>query len=226
MITCTKQRCIFCGRQKCSADFYYRNSFIGICQACFEALDFVPKPFSLEGTANINYLISPFFYSNKLREVIIDFKFHDNPAYGEILSHIMCDVLKDAEALDGFDFLIPVPLSEKRFNERGFNQSEILARPLAKQLGLPLRADILKRVRHTKRQSRLGAEERVSNVSGAFRSEEGLFDRRILLFDDIFTTGNTLNSCAEALRKSGAPFVAAATLAFNPRLENIFGRMY
>ncbi|MBE7413767.1 MAG: ComF family protein [Deltaproteobacteria bacterium] len=115
--------------------------------------------------------------------------------------------------------VVPVPLHPKRIRERGFNQSLLLARALCKGLGLPLARAGLERTRDTEKQTGLGADERKKNVAGAFRVRKpGSFrGMRVLLIDDVYTTGATIRECARALRKDGAE-VMALTLARARRL--------
>ncbi len=109
--------------------------------------------------------------------------------------------------------LIPVPLHPDRLRERGFNQSALLAQALA-TADLPVIDDCLARLRPTQVQMTLGHEERKRNVAGAFGcQDERVKGRRVLLIDDVCTTGSTLDACAIALKESGAASVWALTLA-------------
>lgn len=124
------------------------------------------------------------------------------------------------------ELLVPVPLGQKRLRERGYNQAEIIARPLAMAMGLRYAPDALDRVRDTRSQVGLSRKERQHNVHGAFRSKARLVSgRSILLVDDVATTGATISSCAEALIAAGAQKVSALTVARavprpNPRIES------
>jgi len=111
--------------------------------------------------------------------------------------------------------IVPVPLHPTKLRERGYNQSLLLAQEISQRSGLPLIADGLLRVKQTKSQTKLTFEERVENVKGAFKvsSRERIEGKRLILVDDVFTTGSTLNSCAEALIKGGAKEVYGLTLA-------------
>jgi ComF family protein len=111
------------------------------------------------------------------------------------------------------DVIVPVPLHPRRVRQRGYNQSALLAQALGLRLGVPVRCQVLARQRDTRSQVGLSAWERRDNVWGAFVcGDNGLSGMRILLVDDVFTTGATLEACAHALRAAGAARVHALTL--------------
>ncbi|MDD5043522.1 MAG: ComF family protein [Patescibacteria group bacterium] len=114
-----------------------------------------------------------------------------------------------------FNYIVPVPLHLKRRAERGFNQSELLAREVADFLSLPFRSDVLKRVKYTPPQVSLDGEKRRVNLKDAFYCDPSinLHNKKILLIDDVFTTGSTFNECARVLKKSGAALVWGLTIA-------------
>ncbi len=115
------------------------------------------------------------------------------------------------------NIIVPVPLHPSRLRQRGYNQATLLARKLERHTGLPLDEKALIRVRHTPSQMRLDAEARRQNVMGAFHCPgEQIAGRRVLVVDDVCTTGATLAACADALRASGATTVQALTLARTP----------
>lgn len=221
-----KYYCVFCGRRKRCENSYYNNGRIGICPDCFSRLNFTPDPHVFQGTRNIDYLVSPIFYSDKIRDIIIDYKFNGYYAYADILSYLLCDLLKNMEHLSGFDYVIPVPLSKKRFTERGYNQAALIAEPLANYFNVPYSEDILLKTKETKRQSRISRAERFTNVKDAFEVFRDLTNKRILLADDIFTTGSTMSACTDALKQRGARNVVGISLTFREKLENIFNLMY
>ncbi len=112
------------------------------------------------------------------------------------------------------DLVVPVPLHPARFRARGYNQAALLAWAVGRRLGLPVDEGALLKVRATKAQMALGLEERRANVQGAFIArEERVGGQRVLLVDDVCTTGATLEACADALRAGGAREVWALTLA-------------
>jgi competence protein ComFC len=113
------------------------------------------------------------------------------------------------------DLVVPVPLHPDRLRERGFNQAELLARVAARRLGLPLEPRAIERRKPRPPKLRLSRHERWQAVRGAYGAVAGRqFDNhRVLLVDDVFTTGATLDACARALRSAGAAYVAALTVA-------------
>jgi ComF family protein len=116
--------------------------------------------------------------------------------------------------------VLPVPLAESRERERGFNQSERLARALAARWNVPVWCDVLERARATKTQTRLTPEERLANVSDAFRvgdsGRQALRNVHVVLVDDVVTTAATLNACAATLIAGGARIVSYATFGRAP----------
>jgi ComF family protein len=118
--------------------------------------------------------------------------------------------------------LVPVPLSEKRERQRGYNQSAQLAAPLAAAWQIPMRTDVLARTRHTETQTRLTPGDRLRNVSGAFRAASSarnvLRGAHVVVVDDVVTTAATLNACAAALCDGGARVVSFVTFGRAPAL--------
>lgn len=112
------------------------------------------------------------------------------------------------------DYIVPVPLHPRRFAERGFNQAELISRALSYVYGVPL-ADILKRSRYTHQQARLSKQERAENVKDAFCEDiqNTLGGKAVVLVDDVFTTGSTLQECARVLKNAGAREVVGFTVA-------------
>lgn len=109
--------------------------------------------------------------------------------------------------------IVPVPLHHRRFLERGFNQAEILGRLCAEMLDFSVVTDLLLRQRHTGQQAKLGREARLKNLSGAFIAARRLDNKTVLLIDDVFTTGSTLQECAQTLKTAGAKEVWGLTFA-------------
>ena len=156
-----------------------------------------------------------YFYEGSVREAIHQFKFagksHLAGPLGKLLASAMKDWLPD---LNNY-LLMPVPLHPRRLRERGFNQSLLLARQVASRLGAELDYLSLRRVRYTKPQTGLKGDDRRKNVRRAFSctNHSPLKERNVILVDDVTTTGNTLNECARALKRSGAKYVYGIALA-------------
>lgn len=149
------------------------------------------------------------------REVVRRFKYGGRAYYGEKIARILYDRL--LPELPGVDLVLTVPMYRRKERKRGYNQADLAGRPLAQKLGLPYAGDVLLRTRRTEAMSRLGTEERNANVKGAFAvapDKAGqVSGKRILLVDDIFTTGSTVEACAEALLSAGAGQVYFAVFA-------------
>jgi ComF family protein len=181
------------------------------CGACSDELA------RLDGAAaKTQYLdgcYSPFAYSGLVREAVLRYKFGGARDYGEPFGAAIASYLIEHNC--AADIVTWVPLGDKRWRERGYNQAELMARPVARQLGLPA-MPLLRRAKETAANSSLdGADARRDNVREAFEvvSPELLREKRVLIIDDVVTTGATLSECARALRIAGAESVVAATFA-------------
>ena len=114
-----------------------------------------------------------------------------------------------------YDIIIPVPVSKKRFKQRGYNQSALIAKNLAKTLNIDYKENVLVKIKDNKPQSEMGQDKRKSNVKGVYtiKNKEIINQKKILLIDDIFTTGNTVNECAKVLIENSANNVGIFTIA-------------
>jgi len=121
--------------------------------------------------------------------------------------------MRRLEPLASADLLVPVPLGAARQRRRGYNQGAAIARPLGRLAGLPVAEAALARIRETRTQTRLAPDARRANLAGAFRAGAGVRGRRLVLVDDVFTTGATLAEAAGALLAAGALAVGAVTFA-------------
>lgn len=159
-----------------------------------------------------SFLRSWAIYNGPLRDAIHRLKYQQDMALGEIFSRPMIQLLEVLEWR--VNLVLPVPLSKERYQQRGYNQAGLLARPVALALNIPYQPKALERWRDTVSQVGLSADQRMDNVVGAFKASQGLVkDRSILVIDDVTTTGATINSCAQALLQAGAREVFALTLA-------------
>lgn len=155
---------------------------------------------------------APLQYTEPASTIIHRFKYEGFFALAGPLSNLMADQWPLWSTPP--DLVLPIPLHRKRKRHRGYNQSALLAGPLASMRGLEYREDILQRVRHTPPQVGLGHVERAENVRDAFAlSEDSIRGRNILLIDDVLTTGATMKSAAAVLLAGGAASVSAYCLA-------------
>ena len=160
---------------------------------------------------------SAVLYKGPMERAVKYFKYKRVRRIAPYFQEIMCRYLDDnpelAEMYRDADAITAVPLHWMRRFSRGFNQSEILAAPVAKLLGLPME-NILRRTRNNRPQARLSFEERIENVRGLFavRSGIALKGKRIILIDDVMTSGSTVSECADVLRRNGAKRVFVYTL--------------
>lgn len=195
-------KCAFCGE----------HGVHGVCAECEKELPWCDTP--LHERTGIGTCIAPLRYENAVRESLLRFKFRGGrgnaEGYGKILSQCV------AEHFGGeFDLVTYVPVSEKRRRERGYDQTFLLARETCRAWDVSP-VTMLRKTRHTPAQSTLKTpEERKANVLGVYEAVnvEKIADARILLIDDILTTGATLRECARVLREAGAASVLCATLA-------------
>ncbi len=157
-------------------------------------------------------LRSTFVYDSPAGAAVRILKFHGVSAIAPTMAVLMNETL--AEWSPPIDFIVPVPLGSVRKRTRGYNQSELLAREIARHAGLPIEPNALRRARATQPQTEQpDAAARWRNVAGAFATGKRPVSGRVLLIDDVTTTGATLDACARTLLNSGATQVYALTFA-------------
>ena len=205
-------RCLVCGA-------ILDRGAVEICPRCRAALPKLTDRVTKE--SGVPVCISAWSYEGELRQAILRYKFGGEQSSAPALAGLLVQALQ--EELPALPYapqaVTWVPLSPKRLRQRGYDQALLLAKQVAGQLQLPLVRG-LDRVRHTGRQSSMHTlAQRRENIAGAFRprQEAGLQGLRVLLIDDILTTGATLAEAAKALKQGGVSRVVAATLAKTPR---------
>lgn len=177
-----------------------------LCAACIKGRRY----FTLHRTCAI--------YDGTIKEAIHRFKYNGIRPLVHPFVDLMINVFKEMVVQFPVDLLVPVPLHKRRLRERGFNQALLLARELSKRSGILYDARTLIKVNDTAVQINLKKKERKKNLIGAFAITDRLAieGRMVLLVDDVYTTGATLDECARTLRKGGAKGVAAITIARAP----------
>jgi ComF family protein len=152
------------------------------------------------------------FFDGPMRKAIHRLKYSNSQSLAAPLGEMLVSYWQDVHL--PADVIIPVPLHTRRLRERGYNQAALLARELGKGVGLPVLENALVRVRETSPQVDLNAEERKENVQGAFHCpDDQLAGKSVLLVDDVYTTGATLEACSLALKQRGVCTVWSLTLA-------------
>ena len=189
------------------------------CRVCGKPLEsWYPADLCSECLVSSRYFergVVCFLYTGGARNMIIDLKYHGKIYIARVLGKILADKIR-YEDLD-FDICVPVPMYAAKEKERGYNQAELIARYAMKALEKPLASHGLVRIRPTAPMNTLNVRERKKNLEKAFAVEaavaEQIRGRTVLLVDDIYTTGTTMNECARELRKAGAAHVYIAAMA-------------
>jgi len=154
-------------------------------------------------------------YRGPLREAMHAFKFRGKRVLARPLGDLVLEECADAISADTVA-IVPVPLTRDRQRERGYNQAQLLAERIGAGLQVPVRGRWLRRVRSTAPQTDLTATERRENVRGAFTASPAVAGGHVIVVDDVFTTGATVEECARALRAAGAARVGVVTVARVP----------
>ena len=156
-----------------------------------------------------------FKYDEIIRQKLIEYKFQDKAYMYKTFAKIILKNKKVCGFLEKYDIIIPVPIHKKRRLKRGYNQTELIAKEICENINLELKTDILIKQRNIKAQSELNRNERKENIKNAFKvkNADKIIDKKILLFDDIYTTGSTVNECSQILGKAGAKQIGVLTIA-------------
>ena len=195
-------KCVFCRR-------LLPRGTDGVCAACERTLPYNDTPRS---GPFFEICIAPLRYEGVVRDALHRYKFGGLSCYASALAVLVADAVR-ASGIEA-DLVTWVPVSRKRRKKRGYDQAELLARNVAKRLALPC-APLLQKTVDNPAQSGLGAAERRGNVLGVYRAENPgmIAGARILLVDDIVTTGSTLSECSRVLLTAGAAPVSCAAVA-------------
>jgi ComF family protein len=137
--------------------------------------------------------------------IIYQLKYKDHPEIGPLMGRMMAAELQKEEFFDGIDVIVPVPLTRERLRQRGYNQSEEIAKGVSEITGLPINKDVVKRTVFQGSQTRRSRWERQENVEYAFKLTHGepIAGKHLLIVDDVVTTGATIIACAKELVKAG-----------------------
>ena len=188
-----------------------------LCKECVSTFKTYSDSAFFEAAKDVDFLFGIFHYKGLYRDMFLDFKFNSQLAYGHILGMVMAERIKNIKEFSGYSCIVPVPVSKERYNERGYNQSGILAGYISKAIEIPM-LSALKRIKHSVPQSTIESIARLSNVKDAFVVDCEFSGENIILFDDIYTTGSTASECAKTLKKAGAESVCMIAGAYNQKV--------
>lgn len=158
-----------------------------------------------------------FKYEGKIRELLLEYKFFEKSYLYKTFSALILKDKKICSQTKKYDIILPVPIYIKKKRIKGYNQTELIAKEIAEKYNLEYLNNILIKNRDTKTQSTLTKAQRKINVKDAFsiKDAEKIKKKNIILFDDIYTTGNTVNECCKCLKKAGVNNILILTIAKN-----------
>lgn len=213
-------RCIFCGKlispseEKCS-DCVENLPYIKgeICLKCGQLKSECSCEY--ERTKFYDGIAAPFYYDGAVKDGIHRFKFNREKFLGKFYARYLAEYFAERYSGEEFDYIACVPVDRKKRGYRGFNQSEVLAKELSKLVSVPFARDMLLKIYPNREQVGLTGRRRVGNVLGVFdvNDKYELSGKRILLIDDVKTTGSTLSECGKMLFLYGADKVFCLTVA-------------
>ena len=199
-------RCVFCGK-------LLGKGKKSVCDKCRDELPYTKNGGKQSGDF-FSVCVAPLYYEGVVRESILRYKFSEATGYAQTYGALVADCIRNN--LQGcYDLISWVPISKKRYKERGYDQAMLLAHSTALELDEKA-VSTLEKHRDVARQSGMGsAEKRRANISGAYRAvdPELIRGKRVLIIDDIVTTGSTLSECARILLQNGAKEVMCAAIA-------------
>jgi competence protein ComFC len=180
---CKLPRCSVCSKP------LFENAKNLICPLCLSTKRYFTKGFSL-----FNYK------DEKIKLIIESIKYYNRPHLVKLLFHFRQDI-KNSIIFNGCDCIVPIPMNRKDIKERGFNQAVLIAKVLSKITNIPVNFNLLEKTRKTKKQVGLNYMQRKNNLTGAFSIQKSSNIKKVVLVDDVFTTGSTINECAKVLKR-------------------------
>jgi ComF family protein len=212
--------CVVCGHRLAPTE----RSLCGVCLFHLPRTDFHLKPLD-NPMAQMFWVLSPvekaaalFYYHPhaEMAQMVYRLKYNNRPDIGEDMGRVMASELQCSDYFSDIDVLLPVPLTSKRLRQRGYNQSEKLARGVSDVTRLPIVTKALCRKEFHQSQTKLARWQRQENVADTFHlvDDSQLKGRHVLLIDDVCTTGATLIACANALKDVEGIRISALTLGF------------
>jgi len=214
------KRCIICGE---ILDYGTKEYVCGKCEKAAdfaEKTDYVSAAKELYGDVYFD-VCSCVFYYDYVKRAIEHFKFRNFKRDSIPLAEYMNDYGRKNDVFENTDVIMAVPVHEERLKERGFNHAYELAKIIGKENNILVEDNVLIRVKNTNPQYELDFEDRKDNIKDAFKvsDAEKVCGKRIMLIDDIFTTGGTVNECSKELKKAGAEYISVFELSCSSALK-------
>ena len=184
-----------------------------ICTSCFFNLHLINQ-IKKEYRKNYDYLVYLSKYKDEMRSKLLKFKFYDSAYLSEYFTELLIRSENICNFLKKFDLIIPVPMYKDKKLRRGYNQTELITKNFSNKIGIKYDMNVLKRVKSGTTQSLLNKDDRIKNVANVFdiENEWKIKDKNIILFDDIFTTGATVEVCSKIIKKAGAKKVCVLVI--------------
>ena len=216
--------CYICGKS-CSGEY-------GLCESCMRDIKIIPAPHCIKcgrrvssdknicgeccsKTTHIDQGLSCCLYEGSIKESIHLFKYKGFTGLIDIFGELMASFLKKNSFEDRIDLIVPVPMHPSKRREKRYNHADILAHRLSRSFSVPTDCNNLKKIRWTSPQSEMDKKSRFDNIKDTFLViDKNIFSgKNILVVDDVYTTGATVNECAKVLKKAGSCKVFSFTLA-------------
>lgn len=218
LLNILQDTCIIC-YQTNKSDYH-------ICQDCYDCLPWIDNACTkcalpldkgnsqcgkcLRGAGAVDNVVALFRYEEPIKNFVHQLKYKKKLYYAKILAYLFASRFK---SIDSIDVILPVPLAIQRLKDRGYNQSLELCKSLSHKISIPVFSKVLIKQRETKSQSSLSKEQRLRNVrSSDFQLTSPVKGKRVLIVDDVYTTGTTINCLAKMLKKNGAESVDAVVI--------------
>ncbi len=201
-------KCGVCGKLCCDS----------LCKRCYNLFD-KESIFMIEKNKKSEFFFNEhlyiFEYEGIIRKIILDYKFNDKAYLFETFVNFLLKNKKFFQIIKSYDTIIPVPISRERKNKRGYNQSALIAKKVADILNLEYNDDCLFKIKNIEEQSKLNKLDRLNNIKGVYKicNFNRLEGKKILLIDDVFTTGSTVNECCKKLIEANPSKIGILTIA-------------
>lgn len=205
--------CVLCGKLE-------KNY---LCKKCEKRIEKYSKFSFIEKDSEMIFdrLFYCYYYEKIIRNLLLDYKFRGKSYISNFFARMLLNCEKTYRFFSIYDIIIPVPMEKQKKLKRGYNQTELITDIISQNTNIYNGKDEIIKFRETKRQSSLSVKERKENIKDAFiiKNQNTIYNKRVILFDDIFTTGATVNEISKVLKEAGAKEVLVLVLAKDQLVE-------